>query len=75
MARHQFEQRQAAEQSKNNRAEETFPRLLPANVRDHQMPSDGTASQIGSHVGKFCDRDQIQDIKLSGQLACARSWR
>jgi hypothetical protein len=35
MARHQFEQCQAAKQRKNNRAEEAFPRFLAANMRDH----------------------------------------
>jgi hypothetical protein len=39
------------------------------------MPSDRAAGQIRAHVGKFCDRDQVQDIKLSGKLPCARTWR
>jgi hypothetical protein len=39
------------------------------------MPPDRAAGQIRAHVGKFCDRDQKQNIELAGQLACARPWR
>src|SRR5205807_1253706 len=37
------------------------------------MPPDRTAGQVRSHVCKFCDRDQIEDVKLSRELAAART--
>ena len=37
------------------------------------MASDRAACQIRTHVGKFRDGDQIQDVKLPRQMASARS--
>src|ERR1700751_4910680 len=73
MARHQLVKGEAAKQCKRNRAEKTFPRLLPTAVRHHEMPSKRAAGQIRPHVRKLGDRDQIQDIKLTGELTAART--
>src|SRR5438093_13641889 len=37
------------------------------------MTPDRAAGQISAHVCKFCDRDQVQDVKLPSQLAAART--
>ena len=75
MARHEFEKCQAAKQRKDNRAEETFPGFFRADVRNHQMPPNHAAGQIRAHVREFGDRDQVQHIKLSGELAGAQARR
>ena len=37
------------------------------------MPADRAAGQIRTHVGKFRDRNQVQDVKLSREMAVAGS--
>src|SRR6516225_9428174 len=74
MARHQFVKCKAAKQRKHNRAEKTFPRLLPTDVRHHQMPPNRAPRQIRAHVRKLGNRDQVQHIKLTGELTAARTW-
>src|SRR5205807_1092935 len=73
MAGHQFVKCQAAHQRENNRTKKTFPSLLPADVWHHEMPPDHAAGQVRAHVREFRDRDQIQHVELSRELACART--
>src|SRR6476620_6783120 len=73
MSWHEFVQREAAKQRKDNRAEKTFPRFLRADVRHHQMPSKRAARQIRAHIREFGDGDQIQYVELAGDLAAARA--
>src|SRR5438094_2855853 len=40
---------------------------------NHEMPPNRAACEVRAHIGKLCDRDQIQDVKLPSQLACART--
>ena len=44
-------------------------------MRDHQVAANDAAGQVGAHVGKFGHGDQVQNIELAGQLACARTGR
>src|SRR6202011_371240 len=73
MTGHQFEKSQAAEKSKSERAEKSFPCFFGADLRAHQMSADCAAGQVRAHIAEFRDRDQIQNIKLSGDRSPDRS--
>ena len=75
VTRHQLEQDETAQKSKGERAEKSFPRLLCANLRHHQMPANRAASQIRAHVAELRDRNQIETIKLPRYNSAARSRR
>src|SRR5947208_11094629 len=70
---HQLEQHQTSEQRKTERAKESLPRFLGANVRNHEVTPDGAPGQIRAHVAEFCNRNQIEAVKLSGHQPSARS--
>ena len=75
VSRHQFKQEQTAKERKSERAEKSFPCLFRADMRRHQVTADRAAGQVSAHVAKFCDRDQVQDIKLPGHHSSARPRR
>src|SRR3954451_17881456 len=72
MAGDWFVKRETAKQRKHEGAKKTFPGLLRANVRHHQMPPNRAPSQIRAHVREFSDRNQVQHVELAGELAAAR---
>src|SRR5437763_12939478 len=73
MSRHQFEKRQTRQQRKSQRAKESFPCFLWANVRNQRMPPNDAAGKISAHVAELRDRDYIKAVKLSHDCARFRS--
>src|ERR1051325_2818874 len=73
MAGHKFVKGETAKQGETNRAEKTFPRFFPADVRHHQMPSNYAPGQVCAHIGEFGDGNQIQNVELAGKMAVGRT--